>query len=145
MARSDLLINLVKAGVSGDTRTFKTAVEAIVAEERAKQHNVIADRLEQVVTSTPPMNGPSNVTRHTVENGHRAKDFIADVMPRRRLDDLVLPEATRVAALQLIEEQHRERLSAIASASVVLPLPGGPTRSKRLRGSSPCDLKTLAR
>lgn len=107
MARSDLLINLVKAGVSGDTRTFKTAVEAIVAEERAKQHNVIADRLERVVTSAPPMNGPSNVTRHTVENAHRAKDFIADVVPRRRLDDLVLPEATRLAALQLIEEQQR--------------------------------------
>ena len=101
-----LIINLVKAGVAGDTRTFKTAVEAIVAEERAKQHNVVADRLERVVTSAP-MNGPFNVVRHHPESNHRAKDFIADVVPRRRLDELVLPEATRQAACQLIEEQQR--------------------------------------
>jgi hypothetical protein len=45
MARTDLLINLVKAGVSGDTGTFRHTVDAIVAEERAKQHNVAADQL----------------------------------------------------------------------------------------------------
>ena len=44
MARSDLLVSLVRAGAAGDRREVTTAVEAIIAEERAKQHNVLADR-----------------------------------------------------------------------------------------------------
>ena len=46
MARSDLLINLVKASANGDRQMLHRTVEAIVAEERAKQHNVLAERLE---------------------------------------------------------------------------------------------------
>jgi SpoVK/Ycf46/Vps4 family AAA+-type ATPase len=110
MARSDLLISLVKAGVSGDTRTVKRTVEAIVAEERAKQHNVLADRLEKVVES-PPMNGQSNVARVPAEATSRgAREFIAEITPRRRLDEIVLPDLTRLAATQLIEEQQRASL-----------------------------------
>jgi len=45
MARSDLLIALVKAGSAGDKRGVRSAAEAIIAEERAKQHNILADRL----------------------------------------------------------------------------------------------------
>ena len=106
MARSDLLINLVKAGVNGDTRTFRTAVEAIVAEERAKQHNTVADRLERMVTSGP-MNGFSTIVKGHQDNGHRAKDFIADIVPKRRLEELILPDATLKATVQLLEEQQR--------------------------------------
>jgi hypothetical protein len=46
MARSDLLITLVRAGVAGDRKLLERAVEALVAEERGKQHHVLADRLE---------------------------------------------------------------------------------------------------
>lgn len=110
MARSDLLISLVKAGVSGDNRTLRRTVEAIVAEERAKQHNVLADRLEKVV-ETPPVNGLTNASRLSVEPaGRSAREFIMEVSPRRRLDELVLPELTKLAASQLIEEQQRASL-----------------------------------
>lgn len=109
MARSDLLINLVRAGVSGDTGTFHRTVDAIVAEERAKQHNVVADQIERVVRTTNG-NALSNVVRHAPESAHRARDFISEIMPRRKLDDLVLPEATRLATSQLIEEQQRASL-----------------------------------
>jgi AAA+ superfamily predicted ATPase len=106
MARSDLLINLVKAGVNGDSGTFLRTVDAIVAEERAKQHNVVADQIERV-SKTSNTNGASNVMRHPSEGAQKAKDFIAEVMPRRKLDELVLPETARLAAIQLIEEQQR--------------------------------------
>jgi SpoVK/Ycf46/Vps4 family AAA+-type ATPase len=109
MARSDLLINLVKAGVSGDTGTFRRTVDAIVAEERAKQHNVVADQLERVAR-TSNANGIPSMTRHAPEYGQRTRDFISEVMPRRKLDELVLPETTRLAASQLIEEQQRASL-----------------------------------
>ena len=41
MARSDLLVSLVRAGASGDSKELTTTVEAIIAEERAKQHNIL--------------------------------------------------------------------------------------------------------
>ena len=45
MARADLLLDLVRAGAKGDHPLFRKALEALVAEERAKQHHVLADRL----------------------------------------------------------------------------------------------------
>ena len=49
MARSDLLISLIKAGSSGDRRGFHATTEAIIAEERAKRHDVLADRLSKAI------------------------------------------------------------------------------------------------
>ena len=109
MARSDLLISLVKAGVDGDARTVRRTVEAIVAEERAKQHNVLADRLEQLA-ERPAMNGATNLVRATQEPGRGAREFISEVTPRRRLGELILPELTRRAVDQLAEEQQRASL-----------------------------------
>ena len=51
MARSDLLVSLVRAGVSGDNRELASTAEALIAEERARQHNILADRLEQALRS----------------------------------------------------------------------------------------------
>lgn len=45
MARNDFLINLVKAGVSGDKQTIRSVVETMIAEEKKKQHLVLVDRL----------------------------------------------------------------------------------------------------
>jgi SpoVK/Ycf46/Vps4 family AAA+-type ATPase len=109
MARSDLLLNLVKAGVSGDTGTFRRTVDAIVAEERGKQHNVLADQIERVVRMTNG-NTLSNPARQLTEASHRGRDFIAEVMPRRKLDELVLPDTTQLATKQFIEEQQRASL-----------------------------------
>ncbi|AJS60909.1 hypothetical protein [Paenibacillus sp. IHBB 10380] len=47
MARADLLISLVTAGSSGNTKLFHRTVEALIAEERSKQHNVLVERLEE--------------------------------------------------------------------------------------------------
>lgn len=49
MARSDLLVSLVQAGAIGDKRSFRTTAEAIIAEEKAKRHDVPADRLSKAI------------------------------------------------------------------------------------------------
>ncbi len=109
MARSDLLINLVRAGVSGDAPMLRRTAEAIIAEERAKQHNVVADRLERVL-ATPNGNASANMNRQAQDVALRAREFVAEVVPKRRLDELVLPEVTLLAVRQLIEEQQRASL-----------------------------------
>ena len=107
MARSDLLVSLVQAGASGNSKELATTVEAIIAEERAKQHNVLADRLVRALRS----NGGVRRTGYlAVEAGVRARDYILETVPQKRLEDLVLPELCEYACRQLIEEQQRASL-----------------------------------
>lgn len=106
MARSDLLVSLVRAGTTGDRRGFRSAAEAIIAEERAKRHNVLADQLASVIQSNGSV--PSAAVIAPVNgDATRARDFVAEITPRRRLDDLILPSVVRRAVDELIEEQHR--------------------------------------
>ena len=110
MARSDLLINLVKAGTLGDQALFRKTVEAVIAEERGKSHTVLADRLADAASSV----------RHNGHSKHQptlfpgsagiVNELFFETTPQRALEDLVLPESTRDACLELIEEQHRHSL-----------------------------------
>ena len=108
MARSDLLVSLVEAVVSGDLRLVRSSVEAIIAEERSKQHNVLAEKLTKAMNDLA--NGAHRLQPKRVEPGHRGRDFIDEVQPQRRLEELVLPDPVRTACRQLIEEHHRADL-----------------------------------
>jgi SpoVK/Ycf46/Vps4 family AAA+-type ATPase len=110
MARSDLLISLVKAGTVGDRKSFRTATEAIIAEERAKRHDVLADRLSRAIQPNTNGNGVHSSAITPIDSLSRGKDFISELVPRRRLEDLVLSETTRKAIEQLVEEQQRADL-----------------------------------
>lgn len=71
MARGDLLVNLVKSGASGDKLALRKTVEAIVAEERAKQHNVVADRIEKAYRSANGRGGSAPI--NTVVSEHNVR------------------------------------------------------------------------
>ena len=67
MARADLLLDLVTAEKQGDRERFKVLVESVIAEERAKQHHLIADRLSEIITTTGQSSqGMSAVDRKSV-------------------------------------------------------------------------------
>lgn len=115
MARSDLLVSLVKAGTTGDSRSFRSAAEAIIAEERAKQHGILADRLAKAIQSNGNGNGNGSTMRGnleaiTSEHHFRGRDFISEIVPRRRLEDLILPLLAKQSITELIEEQQRADL-----------------------------------
>lgn len=101
MARSDLLLTLVQAGNSGDRSLFRKAVEALIAEERAQQHNVLADNLTRVVADK---NGSKTQQFSGGENVH---GLFYEITPRRTLEDLILPPVIKKACVELIEEHHR--------------------------------------
>ncbi len=104
MARSDLLISLVKAGSIGDKASARAATEAIIAEERAKRHNVLAARLAEAMSA----NGDnSRLPGFVGQNSQRHREFLMELTPRRRLEDLILSDLNRQACGELIEEQHR--------------------------------------
>jgi len=107
MARSDLLVSLVRASAAGDSKQLTSTVEAIIAEERAKQHNILADRLARALRS----NGNGGQAGYVVaEPVARARDYVAKTSPKKRLEDLFLPEVCERACRELIEEQRRASL-----------------------------------
>lgn len=108
MARSDLLVSLVQAGTMGDKRSFRNTAEAIIAEEKAKRHDVLADRLSKAIQPNGNGNGIHGLhSAMSADSVHRGKDFISEITPRRRLDDLVLPLTARQGVNEFIEEQQR--------------------------------------
>jgi hypothetical protein len=106
MARADLLIDIVKGGAEGDHQLFRRALEALIVEERAKSHTVLADRLAAhlKVNGTAP-----RLARPAVDTSSDRAAFL-EVHPRRALADLVLPEVVLEACSELVEEQHRADL-----------------------------------
>ena len=102
MARSDLLVSLVKAGASGDRSTLTSTVEAMVAEERAKSHHVLADRLHRALQSVP-VTTSSELRRPNAAG----RDFVIETEPRATLEGLILTLPAEQLTRQLIEEQHR--------------------------------------
>jgi AAA+ superfamily predicted ATPase len=107
MARADLLLEIVRAGARGDQTLFRKALEALVAEERAKQHHVLADRL----ASHLQQNGShAHAQPSPVRRNGQVSDLFFEVEPRQRLQDLILPEAVAGACTELIEEHHRADL-----------------------------------
>ncbi|RWL80157.1 MAG: AAA family ATPase [Mesorhizobium sp.] len=105
MARSDLLVSLVKAGASGDRSTLTTTVEALVAEERAKSHHVLADKLHRALASVP-VTASSDLRRSSAPG----RDFIVETEPRVGLGSLILTLPAEQLTRQLIEEHHRADL-----------------------------------
>lgn len=105
MARSDLLIDLVEAEREGDRGRFRALVEAIIAEERANQHHVVAARLTDLITTT----GSSELLHHDAF-GEKFGQLVHQVVPRRRLASIQLKPAVRSLIEQVIEEHHRSEL-----------------------------------
>lgn len=110
MARADLLCELIKNGLSGDNINFRKAAEAICAEERAKQHGVLADKIDELLkTSNRPIQKESTspiITR----NGVNDQTLFWEKTPQKRLDRLVLPSNVIDLCRGLIEEQTRADL-----------------------------------
>ena len=107
MSRADLLVSLVKAGSQGDQQLLRTTVEAMAAEERAKHHHQLADKLVENLKGPKPGLRSADVVR-SFDGGHGGLLF--EVEPRRTLASLLLNEAVATACRELVEEQQRKDL-----------------------------------
>lgn len=107
MARSDILLELVRAGARGDRLLFRKSLEALVTEERAKQHHILADRLASYLRYDTAW---TNTPQPPVQRNGQFQDLFHEVKPNRHLDDLILSETVKLACQELIEEQTRADL-----------------------------------
>jgi SpoVK/Ycf46/Vps4 family AAA+-type ATPase len=105
VARSDLLLDLVEAERRGDRDRFRVLVESVIAEERAKQHHLVADRLSEIITTTgasPSLGRDSHASA--------VSDLVHEIIPRRRLDELQLDPIVLQVIRELSQEQKRSEL-----------------------------------
>ena len=106
MARSDLLISLVRAGAAGDREALRSTTEALVADERAKKHYIVADRLQRALSAVP-VTPPALTASSPHLNPSNGREAILEVTARLQIDDLILSLPVKESGRQLIEEQRR--------------------------------------
>lgn len=105
MARSDILVSLVRAGAVGDKEMLRSTAEALMADERAKKHHILADRLQRALSAisvTPPA-----LTTSASQLQPNGREAILELEPRVRLDDLLLTLPAQESGRQLVEEHMR--------------------------------------
>ncbi len=106
MARSDLLLNAIKFGFSGDKTKLKRTAEAIIAEERHKQHNIFADKLVEAMKS---FDDKSFIKTDQI-NDQRFADFVQEIVPQRKIDSLILPNEVKQVCREFTQEHFRSDL-----------------------------------
>ena len=99
MARGDLLLDLVETERRGDRGRFRVVGEGMIAEERANQHHLRADRLSEIIMTTG-----SGLLRD--DQPASVRDLVQEVIPHRRLDELEADPVVQRAVSELVEEQH---------------------------------------
>lgn len=110
MARADFLLDVIKYSLAGDNARLRRTVEAICAEERAKQHGVLAGRLEDLLKNSRQNDQKESNIHPLLRNGNGDQSLFIEKVPKKRLDHLVLPEVVSNAVKDLIEEQTRSDL-----------------------------------
>ena len=114
MARADLLCDIIRSGLKGDILSLRKAAEAISAEERAKHHEILAQKIENILKTTyttVSQNREGNESRQMfLQRDRIAASLFHEKNPEKTLDQLILSESIIKSCNELIEEQMRADL-----------------------------------
>lgn len=110
MPRTDLVVELVRAGAAGDARRFKGAAERMISEERAKKNGGVAEKLVEALEApaTGALQRPLQLAGSTSRNTDIPHmPAVAERAAQRALSTVRLPAAARKLVSTLIQEQSR--------------------------------------
>jgi len=102
MARSDILLSIVKSAIGNDSLSLRKAIEALIADERSKSHHILGDRLNELLSI---QGNQSNKSTPFIQNG--ARELVFEVIPVKRFSDLVLKQNVLDICMEVVEEHHR--------------------------------------
>jgi SpoVK/Ycf46/Vps4 family AAA+-type ATPase len=111
MANGKILRQLFKAGTIGDPAAFRRASEAIIEEERQKQHHLLANDLEQILYGGD-MHTQSQGRKPQFEfeipvDKERGLPLLDIRPPKRSLEEIILPETSSDMIEEMLEEHRR--------------------------------------
>lgn len=115
MATGKLLRQLIKSGIEGNAEAFRAATEEVIREERAKQHHLLANDLENLLYGRPRAlrRAPGHSIEKSPVDRERNLPLLDLREPLRRLEDVVLTDETRAAVENVLQEHHhRDRLAS---------------------------------
>lgn len=107
MARADLICELIKYGLMNDNINFRRAAEALCAEERAKQHTVLANKIQELLSIEKKHSIERNSTINVMRGGTNESTLFWEKIPQKRLDNLILPQTVKDICQGMIDEQLR--------------------------------------
>lgn len=109
MARADLLKKLIESSLSGNSELLKKTIQAIIADERDKQHGVLARELENLYTV---YNHPEIKKQFSTQlsSSRDIAGLISENIPKKGLNDLFLSEEVINIIHKYINEYHRKDL-----------------------------------
>jgi SpoVK/Ycf46/Vps4 family AAA+-type ATPase len=112
MARSDLLRQLFLGYSRGDDGAFRSTAGQIIADERRKQHHLLADELERAINRDLRPGAVMPLTLRPLPKGRDDRPLLRLSKPEWRFDDLMLAEDTSVVLHEIAEENlHRATLA----------------------------------
>jgi len=113
MANGKLLRQLIKSGVNGDDAGFRRTSEAVIAEERQKHHNLLANDLEKILYGTTSTDNNILAQAHMLNqeipiDKERGLPLLEVKKPIRGLEDVVLSDENREILKRILTEYNRE-------------------------------------
>ena len=111
MANGKILRQLIKAGTSGDSAAFRLASEAIISDERQKQHHLLANDLEQILYGehlAPATVRSNRLIPNVPVDQERGLPLLDIKQPRRSLEEIILFGQSTLAIEELLEEHRRQ-------------------------------------
>lgn len=112
MARADLILDLIKNSYNGNKYQFKKVVEALIAEERSKQHTLLADRLQKEL-DTILHSADTDIQGRNIGSASISpvvNNFLQEVPVRKGFDDLILPDTVKKLTEDFFEEHFRSNI-----------------------------------
>ena len=113
MASGKILRQLFRSGAEGDLDTFRGVAEKVIAEERQKQHHLLADDLEDILhrrTSRRSTSVPRKLHSKIPEDRERALPLLTVREPAWRLEDIILSRGNLSLVRRILREHNREEV-----------------------------------
>lgn len=110
MANAKTLRQLIKAGSRGDRAAFRQASESVIRQERAKQHHLLANDLENILYADqmPRVSGKArSAMPEPPVDKERGLPLVDIRQPGRSLEEIVLPPNSLQPIEELLEEHRR--------------------------------------
>ena len=113
MANGKLLRQLIRSGAEGDLDAFRNAAKEVVADERQKQHHLLANDLETILYGrgrTPSSPALRNLVEVIPEDRERGIPLLSLREPVRRIEDVVLSRDNLSLVNEILREHNREEV-----------------------------------
>ncbi|MDW5597319.1 ATP-binding protein [Conexibacter stalactiti] len=106
MANSEMLQELIRAHVAGDSERFRTIAMQVAAREARSGHRLVAGRIRDLLDAATPSSGPVSRPTPLATPPKDLRDVLDVRYPEEGLDRVVLAEGTRRVVDRILAEQR---------------------------------------